>query len=196
MRDYRHIERYLTELQSDVYPQPPDDATQGLIVQLAEQWLPHLEKLTSILDVGCAQGQAIPVLEKYCSRVVGATLGTDAMTASHMGHMVYLADMTFLPFGDGEFKMLWCRHVLEHSPMPLLTLMEWLRVARQWAVVVVPSISHHGYGGGQHYYMLEPKQWQTLFKRAGWKVLWNDFNCDLEYRYFLEKAERQKGSPG
>jgi len=195
VRDYRHLERYLNELTSDVYAQPPDDATQGLIVQLAKSWLPKLHGLGSILDVGCAQGQAIPVLRKYCEHVVGVTLGQDAMLASHAGHHVYLADMTFLPFGPDEFKLLWCRHVLEHSPMPLLTLMEWHRVAEQWAIVIVPSIEVHGYGRGQHYYTLLPEQWRVLFKRAGWHVMWQDMSCDIEYRWLLEKQDRKKGSP-
>lgn len=197
MRDYRHIDRFLTELQSDVYPQPPDVDTQGLIVQLAKQWLPRLTDLDSILDVGCAQGQAIPVLGKYCDSVIGATLGSDAIIASQEGHHVYQADMTFLPFGEGEFKLLWCRHVLEHSPMPLLTLMEWHRVARQWCICVVPSVEIHGYGdaSGQHYYVLHQEQWENLFQRAGWHVLWRDLSYDVELRWLLEKKTRQKGSP-
>jgi len=195
MRDYRHLERYLNELSSDVYAQPPDDATQLLIEQVITQWVSRLEELDSVLDVGCAQGQAIPALEKHCDRVVGVTLGNDAMLASHAGHHVYLADMTFLPFGPGEFKLLWCRHVLEHSPMPLLTLMEWHRVARQWCIVIVPSIAFHGYGEGQHYYILHPDQWKVLFKRAGWSVLWEDLNYPIEHRWLLERTDRRKGSP-
>lgn len=180
---------------ADVYAQPPDDATQGLIEQLADKWVSQLQGLDSILDVGCAQGQAIPCLEKYCSLVIGVTLGNDAMLASHAKHTVYLADMTFLPFGPEEFKLLWCRHVLEHSPMPLLTLMEWRRVASQWAVVVVPSVSHHGYGKGQHYYVLLPEQWKVLFKRAGWAVIWEDMSYPIEHRWLLERTDRKKGSP-
>lgn len=198
MRDYRHIERYLNELQSDVYPQPYDDATQGLIAQLAKQWLPHLQGLDSILDVGCAQGQAIPILEKYCDVVVGVTLGTDAMAASHAGHKVYLADMTFLPFAENEFKLLWCRHVLEHSPMPLITLMEWHRVAEQWMAVVVPTVERHGYGSasGQHYHVMHKEQWENLFQRSGWQVVWFDDAYTVELRWMLEKKTRAKGTPG
>jgi ubiquinone/menaquinone biosynthesis C-methylase UbiE len=198
MRDYRHIERYLNELQADVYAQPPDDATQSLIAQLAKQWLPHLHGLDSILDVGCAQGQAIPVLEEYCDTVIGVTLGTDAMAASHAGHKVYLADMTFLPFAENEFKLLWCRHVLEHSPMPLITLMEWHRVAKTWCIVAVPSVEKHDYGeaSGQHYYVLHKKQWENLFYRSGWHVVWYDDAHDVEYRWMLEKKTRAKGTPG
>lgn len=197
-RDYRHVDRYLNELLADVYPQPPDDATMQLIGQLAKQWLPHLKGLDGILDVGCAQGQAIPVLEQYCDRVVGVTLGTDAMTASHAGHFVYQGDMTFLPFGESEFKLLWCRHVLEHSPMPLVTLMEWHRVSGQWAIVVTPSVEKHDYGraSSQHYYVLHAGQWENLFHRAGWHVMWRDDAFDVEYRWLLEKKTRGKGTPG
>lgn len=195
MKDYRHIERYLNELAGDVYAQPPDDATQGLIKQLIKSWVSRLGGLDSILDVGCAQGQAIPLLKKYCPNVIGVTLGNDAMLASHKGHTVYLADMSFLPFGPEEFKLLWCRHVLEHSPMPLLTLMEWHRVSSQWAIVVVPTIEYHGHGEGQHYYMLKPEQWKVLFKRAGWTVMWEDMSAPVEHRWLLERADRKKGSP-
>lgn len=199
MRDYRHVERYLTELQADVYAQFPDEGTQGLIAQLAKQWLPHLQGLDSILDVGCAQGQAIPILEKYCDVVVGVTLGTDAMAACRAGHNVYLADMTFLPFAENEFKLLWCRHVLEHSPMPLITLMEWHRVAGQWMIIAVPSVVAGDYGSAsdQHYYVLHKGQWENLFQRSGWQVIWfDDAHKNVELRWMLEKKTRAKGTPG
>lgn len=198
MRYYKHIDRYLTELQADVYSQPPDDGTQALIAQLAQQWLPRLQELTSILDVGCAQGQAIPELEKYCDHVVGVTLGTDAMIACQAGHKVFYAGMTFLPFAENEYKLLWCRHVLEHSPMPMITLMEWHRVTERWMIVVVPSVGTNDYGqaSDQHYYVLHKEQWENLFQRTGWQVVWYDDAYQVELRWMLEKKTRAKGTPG
>jgi SAM-dependent methyltransferase len=77
MRNYQHIERYLNILSGAIYPQPPDPGHQRMLENVCKKWLPALANLKSILDVGCGQGQAFPVLSQYAKRVEGITLGSD-----------------------------------------------------------------------------------------------------------------------
>lgn len=192
MRDYRHVERYLNELAGDVYGQPPDEGHQEALEEIAGKWLSHLHGLQTILDVGCGQGQAFEVLGRYAQRVVGVTLGGDAEVCREKGLDVHRADLAFLPFEDEVFDLVWARHIAEHAPAPLLALMEWHRVARQWLLLVTPSLDHYGPGGRNHYYVLLPEQWRALLERAGWHIIWTDESHATEHRWLCEKVERSQ----
>lgn len=189
MRDYAHIDRYLNELLPDIYEQPPDDGHQAAIDYTVAHFIGPL-KVDSVLDVGCAQGQAFAGLQHYARRVVGVTLGNDANICEAKGLEVYRFDMSFMPFGDGEFDVIFARHVIEHSPMPLVTLMEWHRIARRWLVMVTPDLDHFGPGGRNHYYVLRPDQWANLLTRAGWNIVKAEWQRNLEYRWLCERVER------
>jgi SAM-dependent methyltransferase len=190
MRDYQHIERYLNTLADDIYPQPPDSGHQAMIDDICAKWLPALASLKSILDVGCGQGQAFPVLQRYAGRVEGVTLGSDFDICRAKGLEVRLADMSFLPYPDDEFDLIFARHVLEHSPAPLLSLMEWWRVSKQWLMLVLPHPKHYGYIGKNHYYVLIREQVDNLLSQAGWRPIWENDEEKTEIRIFCEKVRR------
>lgn len=191
LRNYNNLERYLNELTGDVYEQPPDGGHQAAIDDVTAKWLPQIQGLNAILDVGCGQGQAFPVLSKYAGRVAGVTLGTDAAICQDNGLEVYSEDMTFLSFDDGEFDLIFARHTLEHSQMPLVTLMEWHRVSKQFLLLVVPNLEFFGPSGRNHYYVLRPDQWENLLTRAGWHPIWQDLESEpMEYRFMCEKKNR------
>jgi ubiquinone/menaquinone biosynthesis C-methylase UbiE len=188
MRDYQQIELYLNRLLDDIYPQPPDPGHQAMIETVATKWLSVLTGLSSILDVGCGQGQAIPVLQRYAKEVQGVTLGDDAAICNRKGYKVNMSDMTFLPYRDDRFTLIFARHVLEHSPMPLLTLMEWYRVAHQWLLLVMPDPAHYTYTGRNHYYVLNRQQVDNLLDNTGWRPIWRDDSESTEIRVFCEKV--------
>lgn len=191
IRDYQRLDIYLNLLMAHIYEQPPDPGHQEAIENIAALWLPG-SQARSVLDVGCGQGQAIPVLKQYVDRVVGVTLGTDAALCQGKGLDVFEEDMTFLSFGDASFDLIFARHVLEHSPMPLLTLMEWHRVSRNLLLFVFPSYDHYGASGRNHYYVLLPPQWKNLLEVAGWKIIWEDESyvskAPFEYRWMCQKV--------
>lgn len=186
MRDYRYIDRYLNELLVDIYEQPPDPGHQAAIEEVITKWIPPLQIL-SVLDVGCGQGQAMPVLKNFVKRVAGVTLGSDIHVCEEQGLEVYSFDMSFLPFADGEFEMIFSRHSLEHSPMPLLSLMEWHRVASKWLLLIVPNPNYFAPGGRNHYYVMSSEMWKPLIERAGWIIFAEDESNPMEYRYLCRK---------
>lgn len=190
MRDYSHVERYLNVLAGDVYPQPSDQKHERYAVEVIEKWLPLLIGLESILDVGCGQGFAIGHLGRFARQVEGVTLGSDYDVCRKAGLEVHRADMSFLPFDDRAFDLIFARHSLEHSPMPLLSLMEWYRVSRQWLLLVVPNPAAFHPGGRNHYYVLNDVQWLPLLERAGWHVIWQETTDEpFEYRFMCEKVK-------
>lgn len=187
MRDYKNIDRYIDTLAADIYPQPLDSEhtrrTKEVVMRLCDVGL------KSVLDVGCGQGVAFPFLKSLNLQITAITLGQDYQVCKkeHTGVKVLEADMHFLPFENESFDIVFARHVLEHSPMPLLALMEWYRVAKDRLVVVVPSAETEIIGGRNHYYVLPKMQWKALFKRAGWVIKDEDDSCKYEYRFNLGK---------
>lgn len=197
--DYTHMDRYLTELRAHVYPQPPDPGHQAAIDDIGNRWVAKLENMKekSILDVGCGQGQAILMLQKYAKRVTGVTLGDDAKICQDKGLEVYENDMSFLPFRDDEFQLIFARHVLEHSPMPLLTLMEWHRVSNWWLMLILPRPEYFAVQGRNHYHIMPIQNWVWLLQLSGWEILWHKQTRNIvpEFRFLCHKKQRKMYSP-
>jgi len=217
MRDYTNIDKYLDELQKDIYPQTPDPGhtawAEDAIYSLCKDiW----GKFDTVLDVGCGVGFCQPIFEDQLKQYTGITLGeSDINIALEHDRNVFKGDCTFLPYPDTIFDLIFARHILEHSPMPLLTLMEWHRVSKKYLVLVFPAWEYWLVGGKNHYSMLTKEQLWFLFERSGWKVLeqydfmtsddrfmeffrtdypendrnWVGSPKIVEYRYLLEKIE-------
>jgi ubiquinone/menaquinone biosynthesis C-methylase UbiE len=130
------------------------------------------------------------MLAKYARDVSGVTLGDDYDVCRSKGLAVKFADMSFLPYEARSFDLIFARHVLEHSPMPLLTLMEWRRVSRKWLILVVPSLATFEWYGQNHYYVLLAQQWTGLIERAGWEIVWSEDSADeFEHRFCCEVSD-------
>lgn len=188
-RNFLNLEHYLNRLLGDDYGQSPDAGHTAMIRDVFHKWIVNVKPLHSVLDVGCgAVCIAEPFFTKLGVAYTGITLGKDYVVAKGKGKNVYVMDMTFMDFLDDTFEMIWCRHTLEHSPMPLLTLMEFYRVARNWLCLILPNPEYYGRSGQNHYSVLYDDQWEFLMARAGWRPVWKDFSNTTEYRYLAEKV--------
>ena len=187
MRKYTNIDRYLNTLASDIYPQPLDPLHTERSEEVIMQWCDT--DIKTILDVGCGQGVAFPYFKKLGLDFTAITLGLDYQVCrrEYPKDKVHEMDMHFLDFPDESFDMVYARHILEHSTMPLLALMEWHRVSKDRLVVVIPSPKEEVIDGRNHYSMLPRENWRSMFKRAGWAVREEDRSCRFEYRYLLVK---------
>jgi ubiquinone/menaquinone biosynthesis C-methylase UbiE len=193
MRDFRNLNIYLNRLMKDDYGQPPDEGHEQMIKEVMSNWIANMSS-KSVLDIGCgATAIAEPYFTKFGMEYTGVSLGMDADKAKEAGKNVYKADMTFLEmFDDESFDLVWVRHTAEHSPMPLLSLMEWYRVSRAHLCLIVPKPRHFGRTGRQHYSVLYDDQWLFLAERAGWGMIWEDDSHPKEYRFMFEKKSIKK----
>lgn len=172
-RNFSHINKYLDALSKDIYAQPSDAGHLDWAMDLKR--LIPFKHIETVLDVGCGDG----VIGKnlFAGRSIAGITLNEIDFDNHVYWPVYLCDMSFLDFKDESFDLIFARHTLEHSPMPLLTLMEWYRVSSKYLLLVLPTPEYWGYGGKNHYYVLDKQNWETLLSRAEWKV--------LEYEEFL-----------
>lgn len=199
MRDFRRFDEYLSRLARDVYPQPQDEKHTLWAEESIAEFMALAREVESVIDLGCGEGFCQPFFEKYGVRYLGVCLGKDYKVSLSENRNVQNLDFSFLPFTNNSYDMLYARHALEHSPMPLLTLMEWHRVSKRYLALVLPSPVFWGIGGRNHYSVLNDLQWKVLFDAAGFSVTYESKKIyhmapdkdaaddEIEYRYLLEK---------
>jgi ubiquinone/menaquinone biosynthesis C-methylase UbiE len=140
MRTYTKIDQYLDSLLLQIYAQPEDAGhtkwARESIDFFAESCT---HPVASVLDAGCGEGFCQPMFEEKGIAYTGVALRDDVESAVAKGRNVLSMDFSFLDFPDGSFHMVFSRHSLEHSPMPLLTLMEWKRVSAKYVALVLPN---------------------------------------------------------
>lgn len=184
MRDYKNFDSYLNALSEDIYPQPEGVDEHGALAKKAiDRWMSLMTTCKSVLDVGCGEGFCQPLFEWWNVAYEGVALGEDFIKAKEKGRNVKQMDFTFLDYPDASFDLIFSRHSLEHSPMPVITLMEWARVSRSWLGLIMPAPEWYTHTGVNHYSVGNTEQITSWADRAGWKVLWHD----IDYRNFEEQ---------
>lgn len=176
MRDWKHHDRYITQLYRDIYPQPEDEGHTELARQVIDNWMSKMTTCHSVLDVGCGTGFCQRMFEQWNVRYEGVCLGEDYIDAMNHGRNVKKMDFNFLEYPDQSFDLIFSRHSLEHSPMPLLTLFEWQRVAKDWLGLVLPHPDWYTYKGHNHYSVMNIDQIHNLLDVSGWHILWEHIN--------------------
>jgi hypothetical protein len=189
-RNYEHIDKYLTELEEDIYPQPPDAEHTAQAKYVIDNWVEDLDIL-DVLDVGCGEAFCQPFFEEHGLLYRGVCLGEDYEKAKELRRTILEEDFHFLPDGDDTWDLIFARHALEHSPMPLIALMEWHRVARKYLIVILPKPRFWLFLGRNHYSVVTASQARFLLDRAGWKILEEDHEHEWEYRFLCEKGKRE-----
>jgi len=201
MRSYARFDDYLAQLTGDVYAQPPDKGHTAWATEVVQELCLIPRDVGNVLDVGCGQGFLSETFESVGIQWTGVTIGEDYRICKDKKLNVKDADMSFLPFEDNTFGMVFARHVLEHSPFPIITLMEWRRVCRGWLVLVAPSPDYWGWGAKNHYSVMSQDQLNWLLKRAGWKVIHDRIftNRDpsfMKHWQVLQQARFERGEEG
>jgi len=213
MRDYSRFDTYLDRLCQDIYPQP-EDAGHTAWAEDAINWgLDRPHNIKSILDVGCGTGFCSDIFTDMGFMYSGITASNeDYQEAKRLERNVTLGDMTYLTWPDESFDLIFARHILEHSPFPIITLMEWWRVSKKYLFLVAPIPDFWQYIGKNHYSMAELTQLTWWLNRAGWQLvaidtfttaseLYQKYNppCwgpmeikDVEYRSVWTKVEPKK----
>lgn len=181
---------YLKELRLDVYPQPEDSGHAEWARDAIFSWSSWLIQCKDVLDVGCGVAFVQPWFEEFGLDYIGVCLGEkDYEDAVDLGRRVVRGDFHNLSEIQRPVDFIFSRHSLEHSPMPLLALMEWHRVCNRFLGLVLPNPEYFGWAGRNHYSVMNEKQASFLLDRAGWKVLRFD-ETEPELRFICLKVPR------
>lgn len=181
-RNFGHINRYLNILLSDIYPQPQDEGHTKMAMEVFDKWILPTKLGKSVLDVGC--GDTAFMRNPF----EGVGMKYTPVSLKSTDPTILTMDFSFLEFDDESFDLVFARHALEHSPMPLLTLMEWYRVATSFLCLILPDPKHYGWVGRNHYAVMNKEQTISLAERAGWRVIWEDESEPTEIRLMFEKV--------
>lgn len=169
MRDWKRIDQYLTNLTQDIYEQPEDEGHTFLANRFV-QWM-NVPGCESVLDVGCGTGFCEPFFMSRGIHYAGICLGKDFHVGRKLGHNIVEMDFNFIEFSENAVDMVFARHSLEHSPFPIISLMEWHRVASKYLGLVMPNPDNYTYVGRNHYSVSTPHQIVWWMRRAGWKLM-------------------------
>lgn len=165
------IEQFLAKLHEDVYPEQESSIHEKLTKRAFELITQRVTEKASVLDVGIGCGYASNLFKANGWDVTGTTL-----CKSELAPNVVFADQNDLPFiWSGKFDVVFARHVLEHSPIPLFTLSEFRRVLKPqgWLYVEVPApeTACHHEANPNHYSILGHLAWVSLIARAGFEIV-------------------------
>jgi len=167
----------------------------------------NIPKTAAILDLGCGSGYFLDEMQKRgYTNVAGVTMGTDDIElCTARGHKVRKGDINFLPDPDESIDMLFCRHSLEHSPFPYITLLEYNRVLKQLGTLYIevpaPDNERTHEDNKNHYSILGRTMWLNLLKRAGFDVNWYDYEFPIQFndtgeqfteRYYIFVCTRRR----
>ncbi len=174
----QRFESFLERIKKETYPEPPSELHTIITRKMIDEFLNKhpLSENKRILDVGCGQGVALEYFESKGFSPIGITLNNeDLSVCKQKGYEVYEMDQSFLDFNDKEFDLIWCRHCLEHSIFPYLTLIEFFRVLKHkgylYIEVPAPDTSCNHQTNQNHYSVLNKSMWEELIRRTGFDIL-------------------------
>jgi len=197
MRNYKNFDKYLDNIYSDVYEQPPDDGHRDFARAVIDWAFSILDK-PDVLDVGCGQGFCKTYFENKGINWKGVTIGKDYKICKEKRLDVINSPATFISLPDNSFSTVFARHILEHSPFPILTLMEWKRVSRSHLILVYPAWEYWGKNGRNHYYVLDKERlWYNLTRAGWWPIHQKDImtNEDLFDRHYPSEEDNKEKYP-
>ena len=200
MRDYTRFDKYLNNIYSDIYEQPLD-AGHAEFAKVAIEWATKNIIINSVLDIGCGQGFCRDYFESKGISWLGLTTGKDYDVCRKERLPVTNGYATFIDSEDDRVDTVFARHILEHSPFPILTLMEWKRISTKYLVLVYPAYEYWGVGGRNHYYVLDKERLWYNLTRAGWypihekTLMTTDHLFDKQYPSREHPEEPYPGAP-
>jgi len=165
-----------------------------ITAQVVETYIDPLSlpKDAVIIDVGPGPGYFFDemVEKRKYTNVLGITINEEEIEeAKKKGYEYRQYDMSFLPqkdgFTDESVDFIFARHVLEHSPFPMITLFEYNRLLKQGSKMYLefpaPDCERMHEYNLNHYSILGHNQWAALLNRAGFEIdFFNILDFDIK----------------
>lgn len=180
----------IDECSSTAYPEDPSGTHNNVISAV----VPVLEKQcgltkdSAVIEFGAGKGQFLKALQDkigLSSENITAInfVLEDACACNEKGYLSLAYDMHYaMPWDHSEVELVVLRHILEHSPFPLLILRRIYANINKGAFVYVEvpspdSWANHEFNAN-HYSVMGAKMWASLFVKAGFSIKTN-FDIDV-----------------
>jgi len=138
-----------------------------------------------ILDLGCGPGFFLNEMKtRGYTNSLGVTLSPDDYDLCIAnGHQARKSDINFLEELDESVDLIFCRHAIEHSPFPYITLLEYNRVlkphGKMYIEVPAPDSERIHENNKNHYSILGDAMWSSLLVRSGFDVNKFTYSCEV-----------------
>jgi|TARA_R110000751_G_scaffold66248_1_gene135248 2-polyprenyl-3-methyl-5-hydroxy-6-metoxy-1,4-benzoquinol methylase len=193
-----YLNHFQDKIDKDIYSEPKSQLHYSVIEPQAQNFLSQfkIQKDKSVIDIGCGDGYFLSLLQKNGFKdLAGVTKGKEDITncVDKGIKKIYDTDMTFTHIKE-KYDVLWCRHCLEHSPYPYLTLHEFNRLIKLNGHAYIEVPEAEGYvkheNNANHYSMLTKRNWVSLILRCGF-----DINRIQDIDLNIRNPEFQDGNP-
>ncbi len=180
------LKQFMARIATETYPEPITECHTDITKKALDMVLEKMgETPEMVLDVGCGQGPALKLFASNGIPVKGIALNQADVDACLEAGLLAVSkmDQNDMTFKDGQFHLVWARHVIEHSVAPLWTLTEFHRVLRPggWLYLEVPAPDtpcvHES--NQNHYSVFGKRAWLCLLEKAGFSTV-QTFNLNLD----------------
>lgn len=179
---------YYNTVLSQIYSEGDSVYHEQITQDVIERYIDPLQLPTDadILDLGCGPGYFLHAMQQRgYTKLQGVTLSQDDLDLCRSrGLPAVLGDMNFLDARDETYQLLFCRHSLEHSPFPYITLMEYNRLLAHQGYLYVevpqPDQDRPHEQNRNHYSIMGRAMWLSLLQRTGFDVCWYDYEVPIE----------------
>jgi len=188
--------------QNHIYDEGESGFHKELTTQVVKEYIDpiNLAKDAKIVDLGCGPGYFLDEMKgRGYTNLTGVTLSPgDVKICEEKGHTIQKLDLTFLPqtqgYDDESVDFIFLRHALEHSPYPIISLMEYNRVLKQNSKIYIevpcPDCDRQHEWNLNHYSILGANQLAALLHRTGFDI--NDFKT---IEFDLTLGQKEDGTP-
>ena len=187
MIDIKKMKAYYDHVLDQVYAETESPFHKQLTAEVYEKIIQplNIDKNAQILDVGCGPGYFLEHCKQNGYKNASGTVGTkDELKALKAKKLkASIQDISFLSNKNDSIDFIFCRQVLEHSPWPYITLMEYNRVLKMGAKMYIempePNSDDRMHENNvNHYSVMGNRMAHCLIVRAGFKID-GAFNLDL-----------------
>ena len=187
--------------QAHIYDEGESGFHKDLTAQIVKNYIDplNLPKDANILDLGCGPGYFLDEMkERGYTNLTGVTLSPgDVKLCESKGHKIKKYDLSFLPQSDGyndeSIDFIFLRHAFEHSPYPIISLMEYNRVLRQNSKIYIevpqPNCDRKHEWNLNHYSIFGEQQLAALLNRCGFDI--DSFNT-IEFDLQVQKSDSEE----
>lgn len=188
MKDLVKLRFYYEHILGQVYGEGESPFHKQITEDVVKQFFDPLELSfdSYILDLGCGPGFFLDETKsRGYTNTVGMTLSPeDIKLCEQKGHTVKKSDINFLDDLDESVDFIFCRHAIEHSPFPYITLLEYNRVlkpnAKMYIEVPAPDSDRQHEQNKNHYSILGDAMWSSLLVRSGFDVSKFTYSYEVE----------------